>query len=83
VSVAVRTTLDDPLRELELLTMLRGERHRAVVIATRRSTDEHREQGLGAQLRTLARDGTRMSSIGREPSIRSAVIEIAASTLAT
>lgn len=64
VSVAVRTTLDDPLRELELLTTLRGERHRAVVIATGRTTDEHRERALGEQLRTLAEQGTRVVIIG-------------------
>ncbi len=64
VSVAVRTTLDDPLRELELLTTLRGERHRAVVIATGRTTDEHRERALGAQLKTLAEHGTRIVIVG-------------------
>ncbi len=64
VSVAVRTTLDDPLRELELLTSLRGERHRAVVIATARTTDEHRERALGVQLRTLAEHGTRVVIVG-------------------
>ena len=64
VSVAVRTTLDDPLRELELLNALRGERHRAVVIATGRTTDEYRERALAAQLRTLAEHGTRVVVIG-------------------
>lgn len=64
VSVAVRTTLDDPLRELELLTTLRGERHRAVVIATGRTTDEHRERAVGMQLQTLAERGTRVVVIG-------------------
>jgi LacI family transcriptional regulator len=64
VSVAVRTTLDDPLRELELLTTLRGERHRAVVIATARTTDERREGALATQLRTLAEQGTRVVIVG-------------------
>lgn len=64
VSVAVRTTLDDPLRELDLLSALRGERHRAVVIATARTTDTHRERALEAQLRTLAQHGTRVVIVG-------------------
>ena len=64
VSVAVRATLDDPLRELELLTTLRGERHRALVIATGRTTDESRERALGVQLRTLAEHGTRVVIVG-------------------
>nr|WP_269778433.1 LacI family DNA-binding transcriptional regulator [Microbacterium sp. MAH-37] len=64
VSVAVRTTLDDPLRELELLTALRGERHRAVVIATARTTDMPRERALEAQLRTLDEHGTRVVIVG-------------------
>lgn len=64
VSVAVRTTLDDPLRELALLTALRGERHRALVIATGRTTDEHRERALEARLRTLAEHGTRVVIVG-------------------
>ncbi|WP_247048338.1 LacI family DNA-binding transcriptional regulator [Arthrobacter rhizosphaerae] len=64
ISVAVRTTLDDPLRELELLTAIRGERHRALVIATGRTTDEHRERALEARLRTLAEHGTRVVIVG-------------------
>ncbi|MEA5455230.1 LacI family DNA-binding transcriptional regulator [Sinomonas sp. JGH33] len=64
VSVAVRTTLDDPLRELELLTALRGERHRAVVIATARTTDARRERALEAQLETLDEHGTRVVIVG-------------------
>lgn len=64
VSVSVRTTLDDPLRELELLTALRGERHRALVVATGRTTDEHRERALEARLRILAEHGTRVVIIG-------------------
>ncbi|MCA4131865.1 LacI family transcriptional regulator [Arthrobacter sp. M4] len=64
VSVAVRTTLDDPLREIKLLSALRGERHRAVVIATARTTDAHREQALEAQLRTLDEHGTRVVIVG-------------------
>jgi LacI family transcriptional regulator len=64
VSVAVRTTLDDPLRELELLAALRGERHRALVIATGRTTDMHRERALEVQLRSLAEHGTRVVIVG-------------------
>jgi LacI family transcriptional regulator len=64
ISVAVRTTLDDPLRELELLATLRGERHRAVVIATARTTDERRERALEAQLRLLDEHGTRVVIVG-------------------
>lgn len=64
VSVAVRTTHDDPLREHTLLAQLRGERHRAVVIATSRTTDARRERALSDQLRTLAEHGTRVVIVG-------------------
>ena len=64
VSVAVRTTLDDPLRELDLLRTLRGERHRAVVVATSRTTDNRRESALAAQLRMLDEHGTRVVIVG-------------------
>ncbi|QLD10782.1 LacI family DNA-binding transcriptional regulator [Microbacterium oleivorans] len=64
VSVSVRATRDDPLRELDLLTQLRGERHRAVIIGTSRTADTRRETALGAQLNTLAEDGTRVVVIG-------------------
>lgn len=64
VSVAVRTTRDDPLRELELLTQLAGERHRAVVIATSRTLDRHREAAVADQLRTLQAQGATIVVIG-------------------
>lgn len=64
VSVAVRTTLDDPQRELELLTQLRGERHQAVIVATGRTTDVHREGALAVQLETLREHGSRIVIIG-------------------
>lgn len=64
VSVSVRTTRDDPLRELDLLAQLRGERHRAVIIGTSRTTDQRREAALEAQLSTLAEHGTRVVVIG-------------------
>jgi LacI family transcriptional regulator len=64
ISVSVRTTRDDPLRELELLTQLGGERHRAVVLATSRTTDASREAALDRQLRVLRGQGTRIVLIG-------------------
>lgn len=64
VSVAVRTTRDDAIRELRLLDELRGERHRAVIIGTSRTTDAQREKALAAQLATLAEQGTRVVIIG-------------------
>jgi LacI family transcriptional regulator len=64
VSVAVRTTRDDPQRELEILTQLRGERHRAVIMATSRTTDAAREAVVGEQLRVLAEHGARVVIIG-------------------
>lgn len=64
VSVAVRTTRDDPLRELDLLNQLRGERHRAVILATSRTTDSHRENALARQLDTLREHGTRVVVVG-------------------
>lgn len=64
VSVAVRTTRDDALRELQLLAQLVGERHRAVIIATSRTTDARRERALSEQLRTLADHGTRVVVVG-------------------
>ncbi|WP_019181117.1 LacI family DNA-binding transcriptional regulator [Microbacterium yannicii] len=64
VSVAVRTTRDDPQRELDILTQLRGERHRAIVMATSRTTDAAREAAVGEQLRILAEHGARVVVIG-------------------
>lgn len=64
LSVAVRTTRDDPAREIELLAELRGERHRAVVVATSRTTDAVREAALEAELRMLDAQGTRVVLVG-------------------
>lgn len=64
MSVAVRTTRDDPLRELALLDELRGERHRAVIIGTSRTTDGTREAALRAQLVRLDAHGARVVVIG-------------------
>lgn len=64
VSVAVRTTRDDPQRELEILTQLRGERHRAIIMATSRTTDAAREAAVGEHLRILADHGARVVIIG-------------------
>ncbi|WP_181801583.1 LacI family DNA-binding transcriptional regulator [Streptomyces shenzhenensis] len=64
VSVAVRATHDDPQHEVELLTRLRGERHRAVVFATSRTTDAGREAALAEQLHTLHRQGARIVVVG-------------------
>lgn len=64
VSVAVRTTRDDPQREIELLSQLRGERHRAIIMATSRTTDAAREAAVGEQLRVLAQHGARVVVIG-------------------
>ena len=64
VSVAVRTTRDDPTRELDLLTQLRGERHLAVVMATSRTTDAARESAVREQLRVLNDHGARIVVIG-------------------
>lgn len=64
VSVAVRTTHDDAEEELEMLTRLRGERHRAVIFATSRTTDPHREKVVAERLRVLRDQGTRVVVIG-------------------
>lgn len=74
LSVAVRTTHDDPERERELLTTLRGERHRAVILATSRTTEATREAAVDAQLRTLRDQGASVVIIGDSdldyPSVR-------------
>ncbi|MGN7979229.1 LacI family DNA-binding transcriptional regulator [Microbacterium sp. 22195] len=63
-SVAVRATGDDPKREAALLTHLAGERHRAVIIGTSRTTDQAREAQLASLLQTLHERGTRVVVIG-------------------
>ena len=64
LSVAVRTTRDDAAREVGLLGQLRGERHRAVVLATSRSTDPAREAALEAKLGVLRDQGVGIVLIG-------------------
>lgn len=64
LSVAVRTTRDDAAREVGLLGQLRGERHRAVVLATSRSTDPVREAALEAKLGVLRDQGVGIVLIG-------------------
>lgn len=64
VSVAVHATHDDRARELELLRQLNGERHRAVIIATARTTDTVRERHFGKGLRTLREHGATIVMIG-------------------
>ena len=64
LSVAVRTTLDDPDRELALLRSLRGERHRGVVVATSRTTNKKREAAVAAELDLLVAQGARVAVIG-------------------
>jgi len=64
LSVAVRTTRDDARREIDLLTHFRGERHRAIVLATSRTTDARRESALGEQLRILQEQGASIVLIG-------------------
>jgi LacI family transcriptional regulator len=64
LSVAVRTTRDDAQRELKLLTQLRGERHRAIVLATSRTTDANREAVLDEHLRLLQAQGASVVLIG-------------------
>ncbi|CAH0148923.1 HTH-type transcriptional repressor CytR [Microbacterium sp. Bi98] len=64
MSVAVRTTKDDPQRELQILAQLRGERHRAIIMATSRTTDPAREAAVGEQLQILADHGAHIVIIG-------------------
>lgn len=64
MSIAVRTTHDDPARELEIVRTLRGERHRGVIVATSRTTDEPREARLSRELRRLEASGARVVVIG-------------------
>ncbi|MCS5716445.1 LacI family transcriptional regulator [Herbiconiux sp. CPCC 205716] len=64
MSVAVRTTHDDPVRELEIVRALRGERHRGVIIATSRTTDEPRESRFRQELSSLEDSGARVVVIG-------------------
>ncbi|WP_416393541.1 MULTISPECIES: LacI family DNA-binding transcriptional regulator [unclassified Curtobacterium] len=64
VSVAVHATHDDRARELELLRQLNGERHRAVVVATARTTDAVRERQFRKGLITLRDHGAAVVMVG-------------------
>lgn len=64
MSVAVRATGDDAQREIEVLRHFRGERHRAVVLATSRTTDPAREAALDEELRLLRAQGARIVLVG-------------------
>lgn len=64
LSIAVRATLDDRKRELELLRALRGERHRGVIIATSRTSVQERERQVHQELQLLRKQGARVVVIG-------------------
>lgn len=64
ISVTVLASHDDAGREHQLLTRLRGERHRAVILATSRTSSAERESALDGQLRTLHDQGARVVVIG-------------------
>ncbi|MFK4760086.1 LacI family DNA-binding transcriptional regulator [Microbacterium sp. ZW T5_45] len=64
LAVAVRTTRDDSARELEVLRQLRGDRPRAVIVATSRTSDSAREERVGKELVLLRRQGARIVVIG-------------------
>ncbi|MCH7231208.1 LacI family transcriptional regulator [Glycomyces sp. L485] len=64
LSVAVRATHDDAEREVELLTQFRGERHRAIILATSRTTNLERELAVKTQLEVLQRHGANIVLIG-------------------
>ncbi|MCE0459465.1 LacI family DNA-binding transcriptional regulator [Curtobacterium flaccumfaciens] len=64
LSVAVRASLDSAERESMILRDLRGERHRAVIIATSRTTHPNREAVMHRALATLAQDGAAVAVIG-------------------
>lgn len=64
LSVAVRATRDDPSRETDLLSQLRGERHLAVIMATSRTTDAAREAVVKEHLTVLGDHGARIVVIG-------------------
>lgn len=64
MSVAVRATGDDSVREIDVLRQVRGERHRAVVLATSRTTDPAREASLDEELRLLRAQGARIVLVG-------------------
>lgn len=64
ISVAVRATHDDEARERAVLEQLRGERHRAIVMATSRTTDEAREAAVRAALVMLREEGAAIAIIG-------------------
>lgn len=64
ISVTVLASHDDEQTETTLLSRLRGERHRAVIVATSRTTDPARESALDLQLRVLRNQGVGVVVIG-------------------
>lgn len=64
LSIAVRATLDDRKRELELLRALRGERHRGVIIAASRTSVQDRERQVRDELQLLRKQGARVVIVG-------------------
>lgn len=64
VSVAVHATHDDAAREVQLLRQLNGERHRAVILATARTTDSVREELFREGLHTLRDHGAAIVIVG-------------------
>lgn len=64
LAVAVRTTRDDATREIDVLRQLRGDRPRALIIATSRTTDRAREDAVGEELALFRRQGARVVVIG-------------------
>ena len=65
LSVSVRATRDIEQREVEIVSALRGERHRGVIVAASRSSDFDREARMSQALRALEATGTRVVVIGR------------------
>lgn len=65
LSVSVRATRDVEQREVEIVSALRGERHRGVIVAASRSSDFDREARMSQALRALEATGTRVVVIGR------------------
>lgn len=65
LSVSVRATRDDAEREIEIVSALRGGRHRGVIFAASRSSDFAREARMVEALRALEAVGTRVAVIGR------------------
>ena len=65
LSVSVRATRDDAAREVQIVSALRGERHRGVIFAASRSSDFARESAMARALQALEDVGTRVVVIGK------------------